>query len=203
MDMNAILAQAKAWAETQKGKRTMKGIIEEAVETGKPLASGEKVYGRREMREMANALCEMIRRRLPDSIADVGNKLTTSQPVKHKDGTYEVVLHFASDALHRDSLRTDDGGRTGDGIDNIVALFNNGVDASGYTYGWWDGHSPTGKIAWMHSSADDDYAWVRSAKHREALLFMQDAQEEFNRIYGDKYGVTVQLGSDYTDYTKA
>lgn len=191
---SAIMGKLQAYANTSVGKKRMKDCIQNARDTGKPLASGEEVVGKKQMLEMANALAGMIRKRLPASIAKVGETLTVSNPVRRPDGSYEVILRFDSSALHRDSLGNDLGY---DGIDNIVALFNNGYHAKNYVYGWWNGHRPTGDSVYR-SGTTGDYAWVRSEKEREALQFMQDAEDEFNATYASKYGVVVQLGSDYT-----
>lgn len=192
---SAIMGKVKAYAKTPAGKKRMEACIKKAQESGKQLASGEKVISKKQMSEMADALVEMIRRRLPESIADVGNTLTPTKPLKKKNGDYEIVLQFDPASLHRDSLENDLGY---DGIDNIVALFNNGYHAKNYVYGWWNGHRPTGDSIYRSGTAQGDYAWVRSEKERESLQFMQDAVEEFNTVYGEKYGVTVKLGSDYT-----
>lgn len=192
---SAIMNKLQAYAKTASGKRRMKAYIDDARESGRTLASGEVVIGVKQMSEMANALIDMIQRRMPESIAEVGRTLTSSVPEKRPDGSYEVVLRFDPGTLHRDSLENDLGY---DGIDNIVALFNNGYHAKNYVYGWWNGHSPTGNSLTMGVTGDEGYAWVRSEKEREPLQFMQDAATEFNAIYGSRYGVTVQLGSDYT-----
>lgn len=191
---SAIMGKLQAYANTSVGKKRMKDCLQSARDSGKPLASGEKVVGKKQMLEMANALAEMIRKRLPESIADVGETLSVGAPVRHPDGSYEVVLSFDTSALRRDSLENDLGYN---GIDNIVALFNNGYHAQNYVYGWWNGHRPSGESVYR-SGTTGDYAWVRSEKEREALQFMQDAEAEFNTEYASKYGVVVQLGSDYT-----
>lgn len=190
-----IMGRLQAYAKTAAGKKRMKECIENAQNTGKPLASGTVVIGKTKMTEMANAFADMIRRRLPESISEVGNTLSVSEPTKNPDGSYEVVLCFDHNALHRDSLESDFGY---DGIDNIVALFNNGYHARNYVYGWWNNHKPSGESVYRSGIGEGDYAWVRSKKEREALQFMQDATSEFNSTYGTKYNVTVQLGIDYT-----
>lgn len=192
---SAIMGKLQAYANSTTGKKRMKEVIESAQRTGRPLASGEMVVSVKQMTDMANALADMIRRRLPESIADVGSTLVSTVPVKRPDGSYEVVLKFDLSALHRDSLDNDLGY---DGISNIVALFNNGYHAKNYVYGWWEGHRPTGESVFRSGPLQGDYAWVRSEKEREALQFMQDAVAEFNTVYGSKYGVVVGLGSDYT-----
>lgn len=191
---SAIMGKLQAYANTSVGKRRMKDCLQAARDSGKPLASGEQVVGKKQMLEMATTLVEMIRKRLPASITDVGEALSVSEPIRHPDGSYEVILSFDSNALHRDSLENELGY---EGIDNIVALFNNGYHAKNYVYGWWNGHRPSGESVYR-SGTTGDYAWVRSEKEREALQFMQEAEAEFNAVYASKYGVVVQLGSDYT-----
>lgn len=194
---SAIMGKLQAYANTSVGKKCMKDCIQSARDSGRPLASGDKVVGKKQMLEMANALAGMIKKRLPASIAEVGETLTVSNPVRRPDGSYEVILSFDANALHRDSLENDHGGY--DGIDNIVALFNNGYQAKNYWYGWWDGHKPTREALGRSMTGYEDYAWVRSKKEREALQFMQAAEAEFNSIYGEKCNVTVELGSKYTE----
>lgn len=187
------MAKLQAYASTAAGKRRMKDYINDARDNSRRLASGQQMVGPKQMAEMANALVGIIRRKLPQQIAEVGNTLVASAPVKNPDGSYSVTLSFSTEALHRDSLDNDLGY---EGINNIVALFNNGYHAKNYVYGWWEGHRPIGE-AISRGLGDEDYAWVRSQKEREGLHFMQEAAEEFNAAYGVKYNVFVQLGSDY------
>jgi hypothetical protein len=136
--------------------------------------------------ELALELIRMVQSRLPHSISEVGDALFYSELTPKAGGGGEIAIYFDPEALRRDSLQSE----KYDGIDNIVAMFNNGYRADGYVYGPWRGHSPTEGIT-------EDYAWVWSKKEREALHFMQDAIEEFNSKYKDKYGATAVLGDNY------
>lgn len=184
------------WKNSPAGKKRIEKYLEDRRKSGLPLANGKHVVGQKEMIEMANALIAIIKERLPDSIASVGDSLKYTSPIKQADGGYKVMVQFDKTALHRDSLEND---RGYDGIDNIVALFNNGYHAKNYAYGWWKGHKSLSRSGEFHDSADDEYAWVRSQKEREALHFMQDAEAAFNSLYGAKYNVMVELGSDYVN----
>ena len=190
-----IMKKAQAYADSPRGKKRIDAFLKERRKNGAPLADGTVIVGEDGMREAAGALIAIIRKHLPESIAKVGDSLSSTNPAKLATGEYNCFVRFSPGALRRESL--DNGtGYTGEGIDNIVALFNNGYRASGHVYGWWDGHSPTGD-ALYRSSGSDSFAWVRSRKEREALHFMQDAVKEFNTTYSTKYGVTAELGSDY------
>lgn len=188
-----IMSKLQAYANSTSGKKKMKGCIDDVRKSGKGLASGDKIADINTMSIMANDLVEMIRQRLPASIAEVGGALVAHTPVRHPDGSYTVTLSFSGRSAHRDSLLNSLGY---DGIDNIVALFNNGYHAKNYVYGWWD---VKGVGVSRSLAADDDYTRIRSRKEREALQFMQDAEAEFNTKYGAEYNVIVQLGSDYTE----
>ena len=77
-----------------------------------------------------------------------------------------------------------------------MALLNNGAHAKDYVYGWWNNHSPSGS-AFARSMPNDDFAWVRSKKDRDALHFIQQAVNDFNGNYGAEYNVTAEAGEAY------
>lgn len=105
---------------------------------------------------------------------------------------------YFEDNLRRESLDDGINGYTGEGIDNIVALFNNGYHASDYVYGWWDGHQATASTLFRSGSdIKANYAWVRSQKDREGLHFIQQAVDDFNGNYGAEYHVTATAGDVY------
>ncbi len=172
---------AETWAKSSAGKTKIKSIIQEHQRTGKPLEGGGTIITPEQVAAMAQDLISMIQSRLPWSLAKVGATLTSSAPIAHADGSYEVSISFYSDALFRESLERLDGGFQYDGISNIVALFNNGYKASRSVYGLW------------RSKGIEVY----SVTHRPHLGFMQEAVAEFNAKYGVKYNATVELGGDY------
>ena len=113
------------WQKTPDGKRRTKEYVDGLRATGGTTVSGQKVIGQKDMDNAAKILIEEIQRRLPESLKELGDSLVCTQAVKLADGQYEMAIRF-SDPLHRDSLENDLGY---DGIDNIVALFNNGYTA--------------------------------------------------------------------------
>lgn len=89
--------------------------------------------------------------------------------------------------LYRNSFRRSPEGtaRTGDGVDNIVALFNNGVNASARVYGYWDGHGE-GKYA--------------SAQTRPSLEFIQEAARNVvNRYKRLGYIISIEISGEYNN----
>lgn len=185
---SGLEARLKQYAQSPKGKKRIKQYLEQRRADGNPLASGKRLVSMVSMEEAAKLLIAVIQKHIPDSIANVGNTLNNSSPIKRKDGSFEVKVAFDAGVLHRESLYYDEY----DGIDNIVALLNNGYHARNHVYGWWDGHKDTPRNPYV-----DTDSWIRSKKDREALNFMQAAVAEFNSSYGEKYDVTAMLGDNY------
>lgn len=189
ISQSALQKKLVAYSKTKAGQEKMSKRIEEAVIGTKPLATEQPngtFVNLKDMTRMANHLASMIRSRLPDSISKVGNTLVCSSPQKRSDGRYEITLSFSADALYRDSLETTYYNPSSIGVYNIVALFNNGYNARTSIYGAWNStrYGVLGKVV--------------SLDEREPLYFMQDAQDEFNNIYGKKYNVFLELGQVYT-----
>lgn len=195
MNFERILSKVEEWRNSSQGQAKIKQLLDENAKAGKPLSNGRYVFSDSRMRHMSDALVRMIRRRLPTSIADVGDTLSYSAPVEIEPGVYQVVLSFDADTIHRDSLDNDLGY---EGIDNIVALFNNGYRAENRVYGWWNNHKPTTSDVSYRSGYGATEAWVPSKQERPALHFMQDAIREFEALYGKRYGVEIILGAEYT-----
>ena len=138
---------------------------------------------------------------LPASVIKHIEDMMSARPIQTKDG-FELPLFLGGD-LHRNSL--DDGWGIGsngyNGIDNIVALFNNGYTASNYVYGWWYGHRGTTPEVRFRSGdlgfGDVDDAWVRSKISREPLHFIQQTIADFNGNYGADYDVTAVAADIY------
>lgn len=187
--MGSINAKIQAWQASSAGQKRMKEYVQDKQRSGGTLANGQKVIGPEEMSAMAQDLINMIRARLPESISSVGSTLHATAPTRSGEDAYRVRISFDSNALFRESLETDEeygnqyGGHTGPGIQNIVALFNNGYgkDQIGRVYGLWASHG----------------VMTYNAASRVGIGFMQAAVAEFNAKYKGKCQVDVMLGSDY------
>ena len=197
LDESSIMTMLEEYAKSDAGKKKIKSAYDSAAVSGKELANGTRILSMSEMTAMGNAFAEIVKNHLPQSIESAGDRIVVSQPIKHADGSCEVVIKFDKDAIKRESLESDGNGYSG--VDNIIALFNNGYHAKNYVYGWWNKHKPTGSSLSRSIAGSEDYAWVRSRKEREPLRFIQDAAAEFNAVYGDKYGVTVIIGDLYEE----
>jgi hypothetical protein len=162
----------------------------------KKTAAGDSVIPETRIYEAAAKFIQVLQMTaksydLPDSVMRHIEGMSSSGTIIQTEEGFEIPLYFEGD-LHRDSLDNDLGY---EGINNIVALFNNGYHAQNYVYGWWDNHSPSG-AAIGHSLYNDNYAWVRSKKERDALKFIQQAISDFNGNYGSEYNITAVIAAD-------
>lgn len=193
-----ILSKVEAWSKTPEGKKRIQAKLDEYGKQGRATTqAGSKIRTEQTMYEAAAKMISILQNAareagLPESLLEHFDALTASAPKALGNGTYVVSIDFGGD-LSRKSLENDLGYN---GVDNIIALFNNGAHANNYVYGWWNGHAPTGESVYR-SGSSSGYAWVRSKKDREGLHFIQQAVSDFNGNYGADYGVTATAGDDY------
>lgn len=196
----SLLSKIAKWAKTPEGKARTKAYVNGLAASGGKTASGKAVMGPEQMEEAARLFIEVLREELPDPIKSLGSSLYYTKPYKAHDGTYEVAICFLEKELHRESLYDEE---YPDGIENIVALLNNGMHAKDYVYGSWDNRKPTGGLDLRGDILSGQFAYVRSKKDRDPLFFMQYAVQKFEAKYGEKYGVIqIKLNSDYTEDNK-
>ncbi len=201
INMSSIMSKVGAYSRSVSGKLRMKERIGEYASSGvEKTAGGSKIMTEDDMYQAAYKMMDVLKLTakdadLPVSVMQHILTMDCTKPTKMSDGHMEIWIYFGGDK-HRESLEDGDGGHTGEGIDNIVALFNNGAHASNYVYGWWNHHDPKGE-ALTRSLSKDDFAWVRSKKDREALHFIQQAVQDFNGNYGADFNVTAVAGDDY------
>lgn len=167
--MEAILAKARAFISSAEGRRKRDMAVETAMATGKRLESGQKIY---RPEEAAEKFIEILIKHINDSpltsgaveaVSDI--QYETPKKLFGKAGSYTVRIYFAGD-MSRESL-------VAGGIDDIVALFNNGVDHEmKRVYGMWHGK----------------YAGSRT--RIPPTHFIERARDEFMNRYADTYHVT-------------
>lgn len=132
----------------------------------------------------AEELRQCIYERIPISLKTKSkhpidiNDIIISQPKVLKDGSIQINLSFAPDAIHRDSLDPEiHDGKYEDGVDNIISLFVKGYTAHGDVSGMWHDRMILNKL------------------HRDATPFMQKAVDDFLSRHGGVAQVT--LPEDY------
>lgn len=202
-DINDMLDQ---WKKTPDGGSAFQGYADAAIQNA--INSGKKIDGIATKKEMIKSAQEMIRllkeaaaaMNLPRSVMDHFSSLGYTQPYYVKGQGYCIDIYFGDD-LGRRSLYES---KYPEGVDNIIALYNNGYDASAHVYGWWDGHdvSPTaGPDVTYRSAGVDGSVWVPSRKSLVGGKFIQDAVMQFMAKYGAQYGCILEISPEYTGST--
>lgn len=202
INMSSIMSKVGAYSRSVSGKLRMKECIDKYASDGKnKTAGGGKVRTEEDMMLAADKMISILRSTarsydLPASVMSHFDSLDCSRPYRMPDGGMVVYVYFEDD-LSRESLENGENGYTGEGINNIIALFNNGYHAKDYVYGWWNGHQPHGEALSRSLDGREDFAWVRSKKDRDGLYFIQQAVRDFNGNYGHEFDVTATAGDDY------
>lgn len=153
INMSSIMSKLSKFTKTNEGQKMMRDKIAEYASDGVGYtAAGEKLTTSEDIYEMSMELIADLQNaaaqacaigRMPQSVADHFNSLDIVSYTDHYDKktgktTYTVKINFLED-MSRPSLlklsaraeggsygRYDTRARTGDGIDNIVALFEFG-----------------------------------------------------------------------------
>lgn len=170
------------YAKSPAGKKKTQDKIKEYRSNGvSQTCAGSMIWTEKLMREAADHLMEILKRRayeceLPESVMRHFDSLRMTDLVYDvAKGRYSTTVYFA-DERTGDTFRPSLKGN-GEGVDNIIALFDTGYLASRYVYGYWSSHE----------------VWTRSKLSRVGLRFIEDAITEFNSIYG-RYNVTAEAG---------
>lgn len=197
INIGSIMNKVKAFSVSSRGKKQMDECIKKYAFSGRDVtAGGTKLTTESSMYEAVAKLKEMLiaaaqSAGLPESVMSHINSIESSGIVRLPNGACEIYLYFGGD-LHRDSLYSDGY----DGVQNIVAVLNNGYHARDYVYGNWDSHSHIGESV-FDGDGTDSSTFIRSRKDREGLHFIQQAIIDFNGNYGADYNVTATAGEDY------
>lgn len=197
---NAIGAKCKAFSETKNGKSKMASRVKELQKSGGKTSDGSEVLNRRTIAKLASEMITLLKTTAasydlaPSVMAHFGSLNYYIQ--ENDDGSCECFIYFMDD-LSRESLESDD--YQGEGIHNIIALFNNGYVAAAPKYGWWNGHSPKGEALNRSMTGTEGYAFIKGTQARPSLHFMQRAVQDFQNKYSSKYPLSVILNEDVYD----
>lgn len=199
INMGSIMSKVRVYNRSVEGKLRMKEYINQCRADGRQQTyGGSTVITNEVMMSAAGKLIQLIQEAarscgLPESVMNHLYNLDISEPIQRQDGSSVMYIYFSGD-LRRESLEaTDDsadywasrgfGKHTGEGINNIVALFNNGYskDSIKTVFGLW---ASTGEI-------------VHNKTERDGLYFIQRAVDEFNTSWAHLYDATAIAGSEY------
>lgn len=198
INMASIMSKVRAYVKTNECKKRSQEYIAQCRQDGRiTTESGETIITEEIMCRAAETMIATLRQiaqehQLPASVQEHFNSLEYSQPrvVGNQGEAYQVDIWF-SDDLSRMSLLIPTGKRagqrTGDGIQNIVSLFDTGYSASHSVFGTWGGHEEDGVI--------------RSRSQLDGKHFMSQAVDSFNRAWSEIYGVRAMIAADTEFYS--
>lgn len=193
INMQAIMSKVRAYEKSKRCAEKTKKYIRYCVENNiEKTCAGDTILTEKKMNELAEAMINILQSiagayNLPESVFDNIMSLTKDslilEKADNKKDSYSIGLYF-SDDLSRPSLLIVGGsrsGRTGEGISNIISLFDTGatIKTNREIRGIWDGHENLGEVS--------------ATLHRPELHFMRDAIQQFNTTYGTQYDVYAEL----------
>lgn len=185
-----IMAMLNSYVGTSAGKKSIKQIKDEIISGKIKKPSGSKIPTFDEMEQAAAKLCHVVgleareherpdggdvHKGIPHSVVSIIENIDYGKPKKISDTEYSIDLYFTN-VLQRPSLMPS----KYEGINNIVALFNNGEISpkSKYVYGEWHGE------------------FHRGITSREGTHFIEQAVNDFNGNYGALYNATAEYDTE-------
>lgn len=178
INMASITSKVNAYLKTPAGKQkvnstTIKAIL--TAESGAIKCSPEEVAA-----TFVSTMLESARSAAFGATAyEAISGFSAGAPAVSNAGEMVVItipFSFTGD-LHRDSLAPETYG----GVDNIVALLNNGYTAGGTVYGQWHGKQ------------------IHSLRKRTGTHFIQSAVRQFWDKYAGVYNIlNIEVSGEYT-----
>lgn len=169
INMESILSKAKACTETAQFQKKIEQKADILIANGgvAGTASGRMVTISG-MSMAAAKFIEVLKSEIDGSDIAISSviSLEHGSPVKVGTNKYQIDVWFSNN-LHRDSLVP---GKYG-GVDNIIALFNNGYSAGNTVYGIWHGEQ------------------IASLTERTGIHFIESAVRNYMANYASDYGV--------------
>lgn len=191
INIDSILKKTKKYAGSSAGKNKIQQLREKAFDRNESfgVSNGSGIVSKEGFVQASKQYLELLKNykdarfspALYDIIAQTVANATVSQPTKVGKGLYKVSINFNPELLRRESIV---GYYTGDYIENILALFNNGMDIKNGQppIGWWDSHGIR----------------IRAVSHRDSLLFMQNTTREFMNINKKLFDIkSIDIGEIY------
>lgn len=173
-------SELSKWFNSPAGKKKVAEARKQAQRDGRTFgrtASAYGDYGVYEAKEFAYKMQDLILQYMPESLRD-GVEFYPPAVWTDEDGQMRAAVTFKEESLHRESL---DPTMYPFGVDNIVMLFTKGWDTGGkQVWGEWHG-----------------YPHTKSKTHSNPNPFMQQAVDEFNRMYRDTENVYAFLDYQY------
>ena len=192
------------------GQKKLKDTLDHYRKSGVGKTSaGSKLVTKEVLEQMKKRMIELVFEEADKSHRYVEGRLRTGLPPSlwrdihslRMTGAYEsgdsyVLNFYFTHDLYRSSLKDKNGNSRYGGIDNIIALFNNGYYTPNQTGGFWDSEDANYDLTYGSNYAYG--AKVISRNIMPANEFMQSAAARLMQEFAD-YGVRVELNAAYTE----
>lgn len=178
LNLASVMKKLDAWERSPEGEEAMQTKIAEYIRGGvEKTKAGSQVTTLQKVEELAEDLKEIVvslAGTAPDSVVVNVQSLSAGEASLDND-KIQLVMEFTDD-LSRPSL---DPEKYPEGAKNIIVLFDKGYSAGGAVFGEWH----------------EDLVW--SLRTRKGLGFMERAVDNFNSLYGSKWGIRAELQGDF------
>ena len=197
INMDGIMSKVKTYVKSDAGQKTMSKYIKDCRSNGRDESEGGgTIITDQAMIRAAETLISMLKetamqKRIPESVKEHFHSLYYNEPFPcgREGNKYKVDIQFNDDLSRMSLLITygkNKGKRTGEGIKNIVSLFDTGYNAGKRVYGSWDGHF-------------DPFAYedtIASRTERKGLNFIKETLDAFNRKWGGVYNAVAYVSAE-------
>ncbi len=189
VNISAVMDKVNAFSKSNTGSKKINEYIDKCVKDGRGVTeAGSTIVTKQAMIRAAETLIMKLKEsasqyNLPNSVREHFNSLRATAPYESGKQGYKIDITFEDDLSRMSLLITsgkNSGQHTGEGISNIIALFNNGYDASSKVFGLWESHGEN----------------ISSLTHRDSLNFMESTVESFNREWGNFYNAYAYISSE-------
>lgn len=191
INIDSILKKTKKFAGSSAGKNKVQQLREKAFDRNESfgVSNGSGIVSKEGYVQATKLYLDLLKNYKDDRfspalyqiIKETIANASVSEPEKLGKGLYKVSITFNQALLRRDSIV---GYYTGNYINNILALFNNGMDIRNGQppIGYWDTHGIR----------------IKAVSHRDSLLFMQNTTREFMNINKKLFDIkTIDIGEIY------
>lgn len=181
IDMGYVMGQVKKYASSPSGKKQISNAL-----GGSGTGNVDLDLRRKEMILAGQEMVALLRLHaasagLPASVMSHVESFFAGAPKLNDDGSGIIYVSMSSDPK-RPSMYPE----KYSGVSDIVAIFNDGYEASNFVYG-----SPQVEIEGQTSIKG--FFYTKSKKSREPLGFLDKAVDDFNVTCGGKYNVKATL----------
>ena len=172
-DMDAIFKKVQGKFDTNSGKKELMSAVKRLLDSGISLSGSSSNGGLHSPQDAAEKFISVLQQQIrnsdiPQSLKDVISSFEKSTPVYSGNGRYSISVSNKNSTSYRSPYEEG----YPEGISDIVLLYNDGMSARDYVYGYRNGKR------------------IRSKKTIDATNIIDNAIKTFMDNYSKEYGVS-------------